>query len=124
MPNEISQIIRCVEEMKDDLLNEASNPCIKIPGNEKMIELTTKITKILPPLVHMNGTMGKPDLLHYRFAEALRDILFISDIPEQKQYVNSDKWSRIVKESIDYVFHFGRMDAPDRERRTASITDM
>lgn len=109
MSNPVSLIIRAVEEMKDDLLNEASDT--KTEGNHTR-KLADKIAKILP--LHHGGC----DLLHLRFAEALRDVLYIADLPEQKQYEYVDSWLRTCKETIDYTFHFGRVDSPDRERRT------
>jgi hypothetical protein len=108
-------VLKLLEKYKDALLDEASEPKL-IPDSTYLYNLACQLSKVVP-LNH-----GKVDIIHCRWAEALRDAYYLGCITEQKdknpEYGNFAPIQELMRDTINTAFEMGKEYAPQREKRT------
>lgn len=112
-------VLDLLGKYRDSLLDEASE-CKPIPDRLYLSNLARELSKVIP-LSH-----GGIDIIHWRWAEALRDAYYLGCITEQK-YMNKDtfgdydKVRDIMRDTIKMAFEMGKEYAPEREKRTRKL---
>jgi hypothetical protein len=90
-----------------------------------MSNLACRLAQIVP-LSH-GGNVGGVDIIHYRWAEALRDALYLGCLTQQKsvreEYRGYDTIRDLMKKTIDGAFMMGVDYAPQRERNSKKLKD-
>jgi len=111
-------------KFRDGLLDEASQ-AKTIPDSLYLSNLTCRLAQIVP-LSH-GGNIGGVDIIHCRWAEALRDVLYLGCLTQQKsvreEYREYDTIRDLMKKTIDGAFMMGVDYAPQRERNSKKLRD-
>jgi hypothetical protein len=111
-------IIKKTDELKDELMDdaEANTKCCLYTKNPTD-SLASYLAQVIP-------THKGLIIEHVMLAEALRNILYLGSIQEQKR--SHDRWSQetidLIKELLIEAYVLGIKDAPRRENRHAQLT--
>ena len=113
-------LLEPVKRYGDLLLDEASEPKA-IPSFDFMFRLATELSKIIA--LNHRGEVGGIDIIHYRLAEALRDVFYLGCLTEQKNINKaiSGDYSIVrdqMREAITQCFEMGVRYAPERELKS------
>ena len=122
--SEEKQVYVELQRFLDKLLDEASQEK-PIPDALYMSNLARRLAQIVP-LIH-GGNVGGVDIIHCRWAEALRDALYLGCLTQQKsvreEYRGFDTIRDLMKKTIDGAFMMGVDYAPQRERNSKKPKD-
>jgi hypothetical protein len=107
------RVLELLEQLKDSLLDEASE-AKPIPDSLYLSNLAYQLSKVVL-LSH-----GGIDIVHWRWAEALRDAYYLGCITEQKTIKSGDygEVRELMKDTIGKAFERGMNYALEREKRT------
>jgi hypothetical protein len=113
-------LLEPVKRYGEMLLDEASEPKA-IPSFDFMFKLATELSKII--VLNHGGEVGEVDIIHYRLAEALRDVFYLGCLTEQKN-INKAIFGDYgiiedqVRKTLTQCFEMGVRYAPERERKS------
>jgi hypothetical protein len=115
---ECDAVLKLLKQFGDLLLDEASQPK-SIPDSTYLSSLACELSKVLP-LSH-GGIVGGIDIIHWRWAEALRDAYYLGCITEQKNtkgtFGDYRKVREAMRDTICKAFEMGIDTAPQREMK-------
>jgi hypothetical protein len=112
-------IIKKIDELKDELMDDADANLKRCLNTENPTDsLASYLAQVIP-------TTKGLIIEHVMLAEALRNILYLGSIQEQKRI--HDRWSQetidLIRELLVEVYVLGIKDAIRRENRHAQMNN-